>query len=159
MTDNLKLIPTKDLIKELNNRGLLTQAKSNKIILESIDGDENINIILSKGLPTKKLECRECRGVLPSESFNYYSARVDKDGYLMRSNALCNTCSNESDKKRKKVLDSANIPNKPKKGDECPNCKRYWRGNWHRHHVGENFVSWLCGHCNMSFSDQRNNNY
>ena len=75
---------------------------------------------------------------------------------LMRSNALCNECSIKSNKQRKKVLDRANVPSKPKKGEECSNCNRPWSGNWHRHHKGDDFISWLCGHCNMSFSDQRN---
>ena len=54
-------------------------------------------------------------------------------------------------------LDNSPISPKPKKGDECPHCERPWSGNWHRHHEGDKFIEWLCGHCNMSFSDQRNN--
>ena len=102
------------------------------------------------------MECRECRNSLNPENFTYYLSRVDQKGYLMRSNALCDECSTKSNKQRKKVLDGANVPSKPKKGDKCPYCNRLWLGNWHRHHKGDDFISWLCGHCNMSFSDQRN---
>jgi hypothetical protein len=152
----LSSISTSDIIRELNNRGLMTNAKSNEIILNHLDTNQTLKLILTKGLPVTNMECRECRNSLKPEFFTYYLSRVDQKGYLMRSNALCNTCSVKSNKQRKKVLDSANIPSKPKKGDECPNCNRLWSGNWHRHHEGDNFISWLCGHCNMSFSDQRN---
>lgn len=153
---NLSSVSTSDIIKELYNRGLMTNAKSNEIILNNLNENESIKLILTKGYPIKLMECRECRESLNSNLFSYYLSRVDQNGYLMRSNALCNHCAIKSNKERKKVLDSADIPNKPKKGDECPNCKRSWSGNWHRHHEEDNFISWLCGHCNMSFSDQRN---
>jgi hypothetical protein len=152
----LSSISTPDIIRELSNRGLMTNAKSNEIILNNLNSNQNLKLILTKGLPVENMECRECRNSLNPTFFSYYLSRVDQNGYLMRSNALCNTCSVKSNKQRKKVLDSANIPFKPKKGDECPNCNRLWSGNWHRHHEGNNFISWLCGHCNMSFSDQRN---
>ena len=155
-TTSLSSISTLDIIKELNNRGLMTNAKSNELILNNLNKNQSIKLILTKGQPVENMECRECRNSLSSDLFSYYLSRVDQKGYLMRSNALCNKCSNKSNKQRKKVLDSADIPNKPKKGDECPNCNRSWSGNWHRHHEEDSFISWLCGHCNMSFSDQRN---
>jgi hypothetical protein len=152
----LNSFTTNEIIKELNERGVLTNAKSNDNILKTLDLNDNLKIILTKGLPIKKLECRECRVSLDPEYFSYYLSRVDQNGYLMRSNALCNKCASISNSQRKKVLDIAEIPLKPKKGEECPNCNRSWFGNWHRHHEGDSFISWLCGHCNMSFSDQRN---
>lgn len=153
---NISSIATIDLIRELKNRELITNAKSNETILNNLNDNENLKIILTKGIPTSFMECRECRRLLNPDVFSYYLSRVDQNGYLMRSNALCYDCSTNSNKQRKKVLDSSDIPPKPKKGEECPNCNRKWSGNWHRHHEKENFISWLCGHCNMSFSDQRN---
>ena len=153
---NLNNFTTNEIIKELNKRGLMTNAKSNDTILKTLDLNENVNIILTKGLPIENMECRECRNSLEPNYFSYYLSRVDQKGYLMRSNALCNVCATKSNSQRKKVLDVADIPSKPKKGSECPNCNRSWSGNWHRHHEGESFVTWLCGHCNMSLSDQRN---
>lgn len=152
----LSEIPTSEILKELNKRGLMTNAKSNDLILTNLDQIQNIKLILTKGLPVEDMECRECRNNLNPDYFSYYLSRVDQKGYLMRSNALCNECSVKSNKQRKIILDNAEIPKKPKKGEKCPNCKRSWVGKWHRHHQGDNFVSWLCGHCNMSFSDQRN---
>jgi hypothetical protein len=150
-------IPTKKLLEELYKRGLFTSGKSNEIIMENCEDFDQIKIILSKGTPKNHMECRECRLVLPPDEFNFYQSRVDQNGFLMRSNALCSTCGNKSNKERSKVLslESYKIPEKPKKGSLCPNCNRNWNGNWHRHHVGDKFVNWLCGHCNMSFSDQR----
>ena len=149
-------ISTSEIIKELNKRGLMTNAKSNDTILNNLDVNQNLKLILTRGIPVENMECRECRNSLNPNYFTYYLSRVDQKGYLMRSNALCNECSLKSNKQRKKVLDRANIPSKPKKGEECSNCNRPWSGNWHRHHEGDDFISWLCGHCNMSFSDQRN---
>ena len=153
---NLSSISTIDMINELSNRGLMTNAKSNEVILASLDENQPLKIILTKGLPVEDMECRECGDILNPHFFSYYLSRVDQKGYLMRSNALCYYCATTSNKQRKKVFDGAYIPSKPNKGDNCPNCNRQWSGNWHRHHEGDNFISWLCGHCNMSFSDQRN---
>ena len=106
-------------------------------------------------------KCRACGEKKHSSKFSFYLARVDKEGFLMRSNALCNSCSDLQNKKRTKILNDANksglIPKKPKSGDTCQGCEREWHGNWHRHHNDETheFVSWLCGHCNMSLSEQR----
>lgn len=147
---------TKEIIKELQKRGLITNAKSNDIVLNTLDLNENLKIILTRGIPTKNMECRECRNMLSPDKFSYYLSRVDQNGFLMRSNALCDVCTIKSNSQRKKVLDIADIPPKPKKGSECPNCNRSWSGNWHRHHEGDDFISWMCGHCNMSLSDQRN---
>ena len=148
-----------ELILELFKRGLTTSSETNKIILSQIESGKfdsnNIRVILTKGEPTEKQQCRDCNELHDSTEYSYYQARVDKNGFLLRSNALCHSCAKKSNKARKDVLDNANIPDKPKSGTECPNCKRKWNGNWHRHHEGDEFIGWLCGHCNMSFSDQR----
>jgi hypothetical protein len=155
----LKKIETKELINELRERGFITESETTLKVLNEINKKDDLkfSIILTFGYPVKKSECRECFQILDSENFSYYLSRVDKDGYLMRSNALCRTCANKSNKERQKVFENSSLPPKPKKGDICPNCDRSWKGNWHRHHEGDKFIEWLCGHCNMSFSDQRNN--
>ena len=149
----------KELILELINRGLITNSPTNKLIggeisLDKLSSDD-IRVILTKGKPTHTQQCRDCGQEYTSDHFTYYQARVDERGFLLRSNALCTSCSKKSNKSRKEVLDAADIPDKPKKGDTCPNCNRSWNGNWHRHHEGDKFIEWLCGHCNMTFSDQR----
>jgi uncharacterized protein with PIN domain len=155
--NSLKKINSKDLIIELQSRGYLLNSESTYKVLEEIkNNNTEFNIILTFGYPEKKLECRECFKNMDSTNFSFYLSRVDKNGFLMRSNALCNECSTESNKKRKKVFETSVIPPKPKNGSICPNCDRSWSGNWHRHHEGDKFIEWLCGHCNMSFSDQRN---
>lgn len=145
-----------EIVRELNDRGLITGSKSNSLILGELNQIPELKFILTKGLPPEQMECRECRETLDSNHFSYYQSRVDQNGYLWRSNALCSKCATHSNKSRKVVLDNANIPEKPKKGDECPKCKRSWSGNWHRHHEGDQFIEWLCGHCNTHLSDQRN---
>lgn len=155
-TINLKTASIREIVEELNSRGLITNSKSNSIIINGLDGNSDLMFILTKGIPKEPMECRECKEVKDASVFSYYQSRVDQNGFLWRSNALCSECSTNSNKERKVVLDRANIPEMPKRGSECPNCKRKWRGNWHRHHVGEDFVDWWCGHCNTHLSDQRN---
>lgn len=150
----LKKYSNNDLIKELHERGFMTNSFSNDLILSG--NFETFKVILTHGEPKTEMKCRQCRLKKPSDQFRFYQARVDSNGYLMRSNALCNECSKKSNSERKKVLDSAIIPKKPKSGDICVNCNREWTGNWHRHHEEDRFVAYICGHCNMSFSDQRN---
>lgn len=144
----------KELINELTIRGLLTNSKSNSILLDNLN--DNVKLILTYGEPSGNMKCRECKESKDVNCFSFYQARVGADGFLLRSNAICCECSKLSNKQRKKVLDNANVPPKPKSGDVCSNCEREWDGNWHRHHVGDKFIAYICGHCNMSFSDQRN---
>ena len=158
MNNSINNITTEELILELNRRNLLTNSKGNELIVSNLSSEDDVQVILTYGLPKGCNECRECGEYLESQNFSYYMNRVDQHGYLMRSNALCNDCGKKSNNERKKVFESAIIPKKPKKGSECPHCNRKWSGNWHRHHKGDQFINWLCGHCNMSFSDQRNKN-
>lgn len=153
-------ITTKEILLELEKRGVITNSKSKNNILDCDDCND-IKIILSKGFPKQKLECRECRKFLDYSHYNFYQSRVDQNGFFMRANALCYECGLKSNKDRKTVLQSVidSIPKKPTKGDICPSCNREWYGNWHRHHVGEKFINWLCGHCNMSMNDQRTSNF
>jgi hypothetical protein len=149
----LSEIPLYELLDEIQRRGLLTNSKRN---LEILNSDlTSLRVILSYGLPQNLLKCRDCGDLKSSNNFNFYQGRVDNKGFLMRSNALCSVCSLKSNNERKIVLSTVKIP-KPNPGDVCENCNRQWFGNWHRHHVGDKFLSYICGHCNMSFSDQRN---
>lgn len=151
----LSNISTEELLKEISKRNLTTNSKFNETTIskKSFNG---ISIIFTYGKPSGEMKCRECKEMKNVNCFSFYQSRVDSNGFLMRSNALCCDCSETTNKQRKEVLDNAIIPSKPKKGDICSNCEREWPGNWHRHHVGDKFVAYICGHCNMSFSDQRN---
>jgi hypothetical protein len=156
MDNIVQHISTEDLIIELSKRNLITNSKSNESILKNLENISDVKFVLTYGLPKECMECRECRECLQPQNFSYYMSRVDQNGYLMRSNALCNECGKKSNKQRLKVFKNSTIPKKPNKGSICLHCNRKWNGNWHRHHEGDNFINWLCGHCNMSFSDQRN---
>lgn len=152
------------IIEKLKEHHLLTNSESHEKVIERFaNGDaEVLQFILTNGIPPDINQCRECKENLSTDQFSYYQLRVDAKGFLMRSNALCNDCSKKTNKERKKVLDKFKneIPPKPKKGTRCPNCKRAWSGNWHRHHdkKTEKFIKWLCGNCNMALQDQRNSN-
>jgi hypothetical protein len=161
-----------ELIKRLKSEGTdILNSESNSKVLSELDSDPNLNfnISLTFGLPDTlshdKYRCSRCDNKKETKCFRFYQSRVDKDGYLMRSNALCDTCSVESNKRRAATLSEAHrngeISDRPKEGDTCPHCSREWYGNWHRHHddVNHKFIEWLCGDCNMSFHDQRNPKY
>ncbi len=143
-------------IKELN---LFTNSKTHDVVIDRFENDpdrETVNYIATSGYPKEEMQCRECGYMLPSDWFSFYQTRVSQDGYLMRSNAICKVCAEEINQKRKGVLDGSIIPDKPKSGSVCPNCNRIWKGNWHRHHVEDEFKEWWCGICNMAHQDQRN---
>ena len=119
------------------------------------------HVIYHKGPNPKDQECSICREMKPSSEFKFYQQRVDKDGYLSRSNAHCSICEKTSTKERMETLKKATkmgkIPPKPKAGDICPRCDRSWPNGWHRDHNEQTheFISWLCGNCNMSKGDHR----
>ena len=151
----MKDIATKVLLQELYSRGIFTTARNVEEILSSGKG---VKLIPTYGKPTEKQQCRSCLKILNPEHFIYYQARVTASGYLQRSNAVCKDCTKKENKERQYAFDNSVIPAMPKPGSTCPHCKRKWFKKWHRHHVGDKFIDWLCGHCNMSFSDHRNKN-
>jgi len=130
------------------------------------DINEIVGLIPHRGYPPGMHECSSCRENKFSDQFSYYNNRVDKNGYLMRSNALCIDCRKKSDIERKNTLDIAKknneIPEKPLPGDKCSNCNRNWGSpekprNWHRDHdaIKNKFRGWICGDCNMAKHDHR----
>lgn len=135
----------------------------------SVSFHEAEGLILHRGKPPgEEHECSRCRQKKSHDDYKYYKCRVDKYGYLMRSNALCNDCEYETRKERESTLKAAifenKIPPRPEPGDECPKCKRQWGTvenprNWHRDHdaIKKEFRSWLCGDCNMANHDHRHN--
>jgi len=169
---NIQEASKKDLIQELIKRFKsdgydILNSESNSKVMEKLNLDPNLkfNISLTLGLPDTlshdKYKCSRCHLNKENKHFSFYLSRISADGYLMRSNALCDICSVESNKRRSKTLKEAHkngeIPDMPNSGDICPNCNREWHGKWHRHHddVNHKFIDWLCGNCNMSFHDQR----
>ena len=120
------------------------------------------------GKPPGLHECSKCRNNFDASHFTYYSKRVDKNNYLMRSNALCTVCSIEMNSERKSTLTKAKknneIGKKPEPGAKCPGCDRNWGTqeqprNGHRDHdaIKNVFRGWLCGDCNMAKHDHRHN--
>ena len=147
----------KKLVRELREAKLLTSATgSNKAYDNFEDEGEDLKFILTSGEPYGKSECSRCMKILPDDQFTYYQARVSKNGYLQRVNAVCHECSGKGDAELKNaILNSGDIPSKPEPGSTCPNCDRKWYKNWHRHHRGDKFIAWWCGQCNMSQQDHR----
>jgi len=145
------------LLMEIISRGLISNVQTiNRIKQDNI---ENFKFIYTHGIPDCDMVCRECDEHKHSSEFTFYNGRVDKHGYLMRGNAVCDSCKINLDSERNFVLDAVKNISKPKKGDICDCCGREWYHNWHRHHEGDKFIGYICGHCNMSLSDQRNKNF
>lgn len=125
-----------------------------------------VGCVLHKGKPPGEHECSRCRSRKDHSSFRYYKCRIDKKGYLMRVNALCDKCDRLTSQERKRTLqkEKEKIPPRPSPGDTCPQCKRAWGTketprNWHRDHdaIHNKFRRWLCGDCNMANHDHRHN--
>ena len=162
-----------ELIK--HNNQLIKEIHPNELnmILESYKNykskEKEINgVIFHKGKPPGLHECSKCLVMKTNENFKYYNQRVDKSGYLMRSNALCLDCDKVMSVERKTTLDKATknneIKDKPLPGDICEKCNRKWGSkeqprNWHRDHdaIQNKFRGWLCGDCNMAKHDHRHN--
>lgn len=165
-----------ELLKKENEK-LKAQVKDNETILKLVNEtcknqkmtmNEIKGMKLHKGMPLGLHECSICREEKDNSAFSYYTGRVDKYGFLLRSNAHCKSCSKISTKERKDTLKKAEkegkIPPKPKPGDICTNCNRKWGSheqprNWHQDHNQKTheFRRWLCGDCNMALHDHRHN--
>ena len=155
----MKELTNEQLILELYNRGLLTNASHHNQIVEELNNGEkpNIQLVLTKGIPVSKAKCSKCRKTFDACEFGYYQARVSSKGYLQRSNALCSSCRKDHGTELKEAIAKAGgRPPEPKAGSVCPHCEREWDGKWHLHHRGDKIIGYICGHCNMSFSDHRN---
>lgn len=149
-------ITDNELLNELKTRGFFTNSKSTQQILNE-ENKNGIKVILTRGIPHKEAECSRCRKMLPPDMFSYYQARVSKNGYLQRSNAVCTDCAKEGEEEKNQAIkNSSEVYEKPNPGDICPHCERSWFGNWHRHHQGDKFLGYYCGNCNMSWQDHRN---
>lgn len=120
-----------------------------------------VGCVLHKGKPPGEHECVRCLSRKDHSSFRYYKCRIDKKGYLMRVNALCDQCDRMTSQERKRTLrkEKEKIPPRPLPGDTCPQCKRACPRNWHRDHdaIHNKFRRWLCGDCNMANHDHRHN--
>ena len=149
----------KDLLQELCRRGKFSNSSANNEILSELSSNlesGDFRVILTRGIPTGCNQCSRCRRTFPAKEFSYYQARVQKNGYLQRSNAVCKKCLRCSKNELDAAVKNIKIPARPIKGSVCTHCERMWSGNWHRHHQEDRFIGWLCGHCNMSFNDHRN---
>ena len=151
------------LFRRIKRLGLFTRSDTHEKVYEELiknpDGEDDARFIATSGEPKEKRECSECRRMLDGDKFSYYQTRVNRQGELMRVNALCHECSDRINKERAEIPGKGkqNIPPKPKRGDVCPKCRRPWDGNWHQDHdykTGE-FRRWLCGQCNMAQHDRR----
>jgi len=154
---NLKQLSDTELLKEMQRRNLLTGAKFH----HDVDLSRGVKVILTYGIPEGTSECSQCRQTYDTSEFGYYQTRVDKNGYRMRSNALCSSCRSDHGQELKKAIklhkkSGKPMPVKPESGDVCNHCQRSWSGKWHLHHRHDKLIGYLCGHCNMSFSDHRN---
>ena len=151
-----------EIIARFKEAGLWTNSPSNQVAFDRFKKGESdtLNIILTNGMPMGISQCSKCKENLSDDQFGYYHARVTKEGFLQRSNALCANCRQEEQDEFAEVISQheEDIPPAPKPGSRCPNCNRAWSRSWHRHHDHntKKFIAWWCGNCNMAQQDRRN---
>jgi len=152
----LQTLTNIELVKELNDRKLIYNTPTiNNIYNDLINGnDVNLGIILSRGIKEENCKCTDCKRNLPNNHFRYYYSRINKHGYLHRTNRICDECTTKRKEEYNRAFKNCKKP-RPKKGDICPNCKEQWFGSWHAHHQGDFFIDWWCMLCNTSEHDHR----
>ena len=83
-----------EILNYLKQHNLLTSTPTNEKVYEKfLKENGKIKFILTHGIPEGQHICSKCDKYLLSDQFNYYMARVDQEGYLSRSNAICKECS------------------------------------------------------------------
>ena len=102
-------------------------------------------------IPKGTCKCSVCNIEQDNLEFQWYKSRFTNNGYRLRVNTNCRTCSKRISKElndlRKKLLESHP---KPEYGSNCDLCGKPVNKNWqldHCHETGE-FRGWLCKGCN-----------
>jgi hypothetical protein len=101
------------------------------------------------GVPEGSCACSVCGIEKDNKEFSFYKDRYTADGYRLRTNTNCRSCSNKLSKQRARLRKKVTEP-RPQPGTPCACCgKPADKHEFDHDHETEKFRGYICKDCNV----------
>lgn len=102
-----------------------------------------------KDIPEGKCRCSICGVVKDNNEFCFYKTRFTSDGYRLRTNTNCKSCSKKLIKQRALIRQAVTEP-RPAAGAPCACCgKSSSKHEFDHDHATGKFRGYICKDCNV----------